>query len=303
MGQRLHLWISLLLLGMISWVSATAQELRAEVEIHSDAASGGLPPAQREGLRQQLLTLLNQTSWTTMRYLPQERIELQVGLTIRGKTPAGWWQGELTIQAHRPVYHATYKTSTLLLRDSQVAFPYELGQPLRYQREELDHPLTALIAYYVYYTLACDLDSFSPLGGDEMKSTLSLLASQAEGYSDWSGWQALGKGSERRRLLDRFELADEIPLREAWYRYHRLGLDELVDHPEEGRRALLDALQNIRSTQHLGLPSTTLQQIEETKLSELIELFRSSPPAMRAELRELLGELSPRSRERLQALL
>lgn len=301
MRLRISFRYILLLLASLTGGLSSAQEFRAEVEVRpQDGVS--LPATSRDALRQQLLNLFNQTQWTALRYLPQERIELQIGLILRGQTSEGWWQGELTIQARRPVYHSTYKTTTLLLRDAELSFPYEPGLRLRYQHDELDHPLTALLAYYAYYALASDLDSFSPLGGDALKSELSQIASLAEGHSDWTGWQARGKGSERRRLLERFEQAEERPLRQAWYHYHRLGLDQLADQPEEARQALLTALKDALANQPSGFPTTTLRQLEETKLSELIELFRSSTPSQRAELRELLQELSPRSRERLQAL-
>lgn len=302
MIQRSRQVLLALLVSCLWGLPAPAQELRAEVDVRTSFAQGTtnapLPPT----LRQQLFTLLNQTRWTELTYAPHERVEVQLTLTLTGQTSEGLWRGELALHARRPVYHSDYKTTTLLLRDTEVAFPYGDGTPLLYRGRDTEHPLVMLLAYYALYVLANDLDGFSPLGGDQLAPTLLELAREAEGHPDWTGWQSLGRGNERRRLLERFELAEEQALRQAWYSYHRLGLDQLADDPEEARRQLLQSLVAFHDAAPQGFPSPTLLQLQETKLSELIATFQSSPPEQRSAVRELLQQLSPGAKDALRRL-
>lgn len=293
----------IIVLGLsLSILKVSAQELRAEVEISASSSKTPPSPSWINALRQQITHLLNQTRWTMLSYKPEERIEALFRLELREQDSQGQWLGELQISARRPVHHTDYKTTTCLIRDKELAFSYTPGEALLYRERETDHPLTMLLAYYVYYLLASDLDSYSPLGGNPLIPQLLELAQEAEGHADWVGWQTRGKGNERRLLLERFENPEEEPLRQLWYHYHRLGLDQLADQPSEARLMILQQLRELSEKPALGLPSATLLQLKETKLQELISLYRSSPTAQKAEAYTLLDQLFPGNGDQLRAL-
>ena len=231
----------LLLLGLLSYTSQ-AQELRAEVEVRTEELGTAVDHSLVSSLEIQLRELLNKTSFTPLSYTEQERIEARFSLHIHGLNEQGEWKGDLIINARRPVYHSDYKTTTFLWKDPQLSFSYRPGEPLIFQGRDTDHPLVLLLSYYVYLILVDDLDSFSPHGGDRLIDQLHELADVGRAHADWLGWEALGKGSERLTLLANYDQAEGRSSRQACYQYHRLGLDQLADSPQEARAQIMDAI-------------------------------------------------------------
>ena len=291
----------LLLLGLFSYTSQ-AQELRAEVEVRTDELGTAFDRSLVSSLEIQLRELLNKTSFTPLSYTEQERIEARFSLHIHGLNEQGEWKGDLIINARRPVYHSDYKTTTFLWKDPQLSFSYRPGEPLIFQGRDTDHPLVLLLSYYVYLILVNDLDSFSPHGGDQLIDQLRELADVGRAHADWLGWEALGKGSERLALLAHYDQTEGDSSRQAWYQYHRLGLDQLADTPQEARSQIMDAITSwSREDAHKhGQPWYTM--LRETKLSEMISLFKGASSEEKAHLHSLLQELFPGTHAPLQSL-
>lgn len=296
--------LCLLLCLILSSVASTAsgQELRAEVEIQADGLGASVDRGLLASLRQQLYELLNRTSWASISYTEPERIEAQFSLQLRELTPDGRWQGDLVVSARRPVYHSDYKTTVFLWRDRELSFTYQSGERLLFQGRETQHPLVMLLAYYVHLILASELDSFSPLRGTLLEPALQELAQEARSHSDWPGWVTEGKGRERLALLEHFSAPDDVPLRQAWYHYHRLGLDLLADSLPEGKTNVLNALTQLRDHTRQSGYSPWMTLVEDSKQTEVINLFKSATSEQKSSARTLLQDLFPSSQGHLQAL-
>ena len=90
--------------------------------------------------------------------------------------------------------------------------------------------------------------------------------------------------------------------RQCWYRYHREGLDRLSSSPEEAREVLLEVTKELVELRKIRSRSVALSDLEQTKLPELIQLFRSTPQSERLLLSERLRQLFPTAGDQLQAL-
>ena len=90
--------------------------------------------------------------------------------------------------------------------------------------------------------------------------------------------------------------------RQCWYRYHREGLDRLSSSPEEAREVLLEVTKELVELRKIRSRSVVLSDLEQTKLPELIQLFRSAPQSERLLLSERLRQLFPTAGDQLQAL-
>jgi hypothetical protein len=101
--------------------------------------------------------------------------------------------------------------------------------------------LTSLFAFYAYYIIGLDYDSFGYLGGTPYFQKALQIANNAQ-PSGMAGWQPF-----ERNLRSRYNLIDNIlnerfkPIREAYYKYHRLGLDVMTKTPEAARKSILKA--------------------------------------------------------------
>lgn len=297
--HRLILLLLLFVCGILQPLQA--QELRATVELRSEAL-GSDGQVHQQALQRQLTDLLSRTRWTDLAYKEGERIEAHFLFTLHARIEAGEYRGELVISAHRPVYGTDYKSPTLLLRDPHVTFTYLPGESLTYQETEPEHPLVALCSFYALYVIASDLDSFSPLGGSRLQARLSALVASAASHPDWKGWSTHERGLSRARRLEHFTSQEDEPYRQCWYRYHREGLDRLESKPEEAHNTLLQVVKEL-SGLHRNHPRTiALTDWEQTKLPELVQLFRSAPEAERRRLSEYLRQLFPTEEERLRTL-
>ncbi len=296
--RLLHLVLLVLTLGLLP---LRAQELRATVELRTEAL-GSEGQIHYEGLRRQLTDLLGRTRWTDLAYKEGERIDVSFIFTLHERSEAGEYKGELIISARRPIYGTDYMSPTLLLRDPSITFTYLPGDPLTYQETEPEHPLVALCSFYALYVIASDLDSFSPLGGSRLQPRLSALVASAMSHPDWKGWSSTERGLSRARRLEYLTSQEDERYRQCWYRYHREGLDRLSSSPEEAREVLLEVTKELVELRKIRSRSVALSDLEQTKLPELIQLFRSAPQSERLLLSERLRQLFPTAGDQLQAL-
>ena len=272
-----------------------AVEVRAEALGESDRT-------RYETLQRQLSDLFNRTRWTELSYQDGERIEATFTLILLEHRGEGDYTAEVVVSARRPVYHSSYRTTTLLLRERGVSFSYLAGDQLTYSETELGHSLVALVAYYALYLIATDLDSFSPLGGSLIQPRLSTLIASAASRPDWKGWDSSERGLSRYRRAGRFLSSEEEVYRQCWYRYHRLGLDRMADAPEEARKVILEVLHELHAFRKDHFQSPSLSELESAKLPEIVELFATAPQQTRQQVFELLQSLFPTASTRLQPL-
>ena len=102
--------------------------------------------------------------------------------------------------------------------------------------------------------------------------------------------------------MEHFTSQEDEPYRQCWYRYHREGLDRLESKREEAHSTLLQVVKEL-SELHRSHPRTiALTDWEQTKLPELVQLFRSAPEAERRRLSEYLRQLFPTEEARLRTL-
>ena len=121
-------------------------------------------------------------------------------------------------------------------------------------------------------------------------------------HPDWKGWSSTERGLSRARRLGYLTSQEDERYRQCWYRYHREGLDRLSSSPEEAREVLLEVTKELVELRKIRSRSVALSDLEQTKLPELIQLFRSAPQSERLLLSERLRQLFPTAGEQLQAL-
>ena len=147
-------------------------------------------------------------------------------------------------------------------------FDFEFAQfdQLNFNEEQIDNQLVALTAYYAFLIIGMDLDSFSPLGGEDVLQRCLNLANNAQNLS-FAGWKAFENDRNRFAIINDYS--------QLQYDYYRLGLDEMANNVERGRTNVTTALENNLKKAHEDRPLSMLPQIwTDYKKDELANIYK-----------------------------
>lgn len=284
---------------LISLSTMFSQELKVRVDVNSDKIQGtNKQPFQT--LQNKLTEFMNEQKWSDAKFSTNEKIEASFVLTLT-EVDGENYKGELQIQAKRPVYNSSYKTTLLNLRDVSIDFVFREFEPLHFNINAIESNLTAIMAFYAYYILGTDFDSFSPLGGTPFYQQAQAIAS-AQLSSGGTGWNP-SEGKRSRGLLINDALDESSkPYRELWYNYHRLGLDEMSSSVEKGRLKITSSLPSLKQLRSDRPMTTLITTFGDAKLDEIPEIYSKSGGAEKEEIYKLLSELYPTQRNRFESL-
>ena len=150
--------------------SVWAQELDASVTFNTRQIEG-TNTAIFDNLQRALTDFLNERQWTHLQFRRAERIRCTFNFTVQQYDEVEHRLNcALTVTATRPIYNASYTSTTFSTRDANVIFRFQEFDKLEFRPETIDNDLTAIMAYYVYLIIGWDLDTMSTKGGTEEPS-------------------------------------------------------------------------------------------------------------------------------------
>ena len=251
-----------------------AQELQAKVNINHNQIQG-TDVSVFESLQQTLEQFINDRQWTNLQFQKNERIVCNFNVTVtKYDKDNNLFTCTALIQANRPVYNSAYTTTLYNNRDADFNFAFSQFDQLEFNEETIDNQLTALIAYYAFLIIGLDLDSFSPMGGEDVLQRCMNLANNAQNLS-FTGWKAFDNDRNRFAIINDYLDGAMKPFRQLQYDYYRLGLDEMVNNAERGRTAITTALQEQLKKCHEDKPLSMLPQIwTDYKRDELANIYK-----------------------------
>ncbi len=285
----------LLFLFVAAWPSLQAQELQVEVSVLTAPQVQLTDPKVFESLEQAIRDFMNNQRWTEDEFLQEEKIELGLVLTVTEDNGNGSFKAELALQSLRPVYGSTYKTPMLNHIDKNLLFQYEQFQPIEYVENSFTDNLASVLSFYAYIVLGLDYDSFSPFGGErffqEAQNIVNLVPESLT--NTYLGWRPKDGNRNRYWLIENLLSPRVRPFRQAWYDYHRQGLD--LAHSEIGaaRVIVLQALEDIQKVNQVYPQSMIVQLFTNAKGDEIIELFKPAPMPERTKVIQIMGRLDP----------
>lgn len=265
----------LLLIALIAGATATsAQELMARVTINHSQIQG-TDASVFEGLQTAMEQFLNQRQWTNMQFQKHERISCNFNITVtKYDKDANIFTANALIQANRPVFNSAYTTTIYSNKDAEFTFEYQQFDQLEFNEEFVDNQLTALMAYYALLIIGLDLDTFSPMGGDDMLQRCMVLANNAQNLN-YPGWKAFENDRNRYAIINDYLDPGMKPLRQFQYDYYRKGLDEMSNNPERGRTNITTAIEEQLKKAKDNKPLSLLPQIwTDYKRDELANIYK-----------------------------
>lgn len=264
---------------MTSWLaccsySLQAQELQAKITINH-AQIQGTDNAVFDNLQQTLEQFVNDRQWTHLQFQKNERINCNFNITVTKYDQAGgMFTCKAIIQANRPVYNASYNSTLYNNTDNDFNFVFRQFDQLEFNEETVDNQLTALFAYYAYLIIGINLDSFSPLGGNDVLERCMNLVNNAQNL-DFTGWKSFDNDRCRFAIINDYLNGGMQPFRQLQYDYYRKGLDEMAANADRGRAEITAAIENDLKKCHEDRPQSLLPQIwTDYKRDELANIYK-----------------------------
>ncbi|MET3731558.1 DUF4835 family protein [Moheibacter stercoris] len=233
---------ALLVVLLISF-SVSAQEFMARVTVDYSSVQASNNQVFQT-LEKSLSDFINTTKWTDSRYKVHEKIEANFLIIITERSSTTY-KGRLQIQTRRPVFNSTYFTPILNFVDNNFSFEYTEFEELIFNPRKFSNKnLTDVIAFYVYYALGMDADTFQLEGGTNHFKTAQQIAMNAMGTS-YSGWGEMDGNKSRGSLINNVLKPTNKTLRNVYYQYHRVGLDAMSENESRAKNAIGNTLETL----------------------------------------------------------
>lgn len=299
-GIKMKQLISLFLFVLL-FITGYSQEFNVVVQVTAPQVEG----TERkifETLQQELNDFVNNRKWTNYDYKPEERIEGTILITVSERASSDLFKAKMNIALRRPVFNASYNTALLNYVDKDFEFTYVEFQPLDYSDNTYTSNLTSTIAYYLYIFLGFDGDSFARMGGGPYFAAAQNVVNLAQNARE-TGWKAFESQKNRYWLIENLTNPTYSAIREAMYKYHRLGLDVMSDDVERGRASITESLELLRKANRERPGLFLLQLFLEAKRDELINIYSGASPMDKTLAINILKEIDPSNTARYQRIM
>jgi len=284
--------LTLLFLGIMLAANSSAQELNCRVQVISPNVQNTNKQVFQT-LQQAIYEFINNRRWTDQVYQMEERIECSIQINITDQISADEFQGSISVQSSRPVYGSSYNTTVLNWQDQNLWFQYLEFEPLDFNENTHLSNLTSILAYYAYMIIALDMETYSLKGGEPYLLKAQKIIGNAQGDRGATGWQPFESNRNRYWLTESFFDQNFEPLRTANYKYHRLGLDQMVKDPAEGQRNITAAIEDLHKV-HRNRPNSFLMNVFfDAKAGEVKNIYNTDVVEDRARVVQMLQDLAP----------
>jgi len=269
---------------------SSAQEFNATVTI--DARQTGQTRLRIfDILKQNLEDFINQTAFTTENLSDLQKIECSFFLTINNYDSDNF-SGSIQVQANRPVFGSTTKTSILNVRDQDFNFKYTESQPLIYDINNYQSNLTSVVTFYLLTILGLDGDSFENNGGTTYHELARQIVSAAQSNAG-AGWQQSGIGFSRFNLNNDLLSQNFDRFRTVFYEYHIDGLDLMHNDVAQAKQNIIKSIEGLKVVNDERPNSVLMRTFFDTKAGEIQQILSDGPKMDIAQTKEYLYRIAP----------
>ena len=276
---------------ILAFTAPQAQEFNCKVSVIAPQIQS-TPKRVFQSMETSITQLMNTRRWTALNFSPQERIDCNMLLTINEQSSADRFSASLQVIYSRPVYGSDYLSPVVDILDNNVQFTFLENTQIDFAPERFTNNLSSVVAFYAYFLLGVDGDTYSPMGGSDFYAQAQTVVSNAQNASE-SGWKAFEDQKNRYWLVDNQQQGAFRPLRQFLYYYHRNGFDEMSTDAAKGRKACAAAIETLKSVHQAKPSSYNLQVLFNGKYNELVDLFKGSDPQERAKVYNTLQIIDP----------
>ena len=282
-----------------------SQELNCQVNIVTDASLEVTSVELEiiEQLKGVIYEFMNNTQWTKDKFTVEERINCNLQIQISEIPQPGTYSGAVQVQSSRPAFNSSYNTTVFNFQDEDLVFGFSRNAVLAYAPNQYRDNITSILAFYAYYIIAMDYDSFSNKGGTKYFNEAQQIVTNAQS-SGAPGWKSNERGKNNRYwLVDNALHQLFSPLRECSYEYHRKGLDVIYDDKVAGRKAVFTALNKLLKVVSTRPNSLNVTNFIRAKTIELVNLYEDADAKEKNQVVNLLKRLDPTNSSKYQEIL
>lgn len=287
------------------WTFSQAQELNCQVTLITDAKLEVTTVDKEvlEQLKQVVNDFMNNTQWTKDKFKAEERINCNIQLQISKIPSQGVYEGAMQIQSSRTAFNSSYNTTVFNFQDENISFAYSRNSIISYAPNQYRDNLTSVLAFYAYFIIGMDYDSFSLKGGTTYFNEAQQIVSLAQS-SGASGWKSNEQGKRNR-----YWLVDNVlhqlfePLRECNYEYHRKGLDKLYENKDAARKAMFEGLNKLNKVITTRPNSINVLNFVQAKTIELNNLYADAEVKEKNDIVNLLKKIDPANASKYMEIL
>ncbi len=295
------LWLVVCLL--LCQMPVLSQELNCNVKVNADQ----VPNVNKrifETLEKAIYEFMNNTKWTDDVFKPEERIECNILITVNSAINNSEFMATIQVQSTRPVYNTAYNSTILNYNDKNFQFKYVEFQPLEFSNTTFLSNLTAVLAFYAYYIIAMDYETFSLKGGTPYFQKAQNIVNLAQNTPE-PGWKAFDAPDQNNRYWIVENMLNQYfePIRFCLYKYHRLGLDIMAQDPEKARKEIFEALKLLEKVFDQRPGNFQLQMFFNAKSQEIINIFSKADPNQKQEVVQLLSKINPQNASKYREIL
>jgi hypothetical protein len=234
----------------------------------------------------------------------EERIECTILLTVNDRSGPDDFKGTLNLVLRRPIFNTAYNSVLLNWIDKEFQFHYVEYQPLDYADGTFTSNLTSVLAYYSNVFLGLYFDSFSMNGGGPFFDKAQSIVNSAQNSQE-TGWKAFESQKNRFWLVENYTNPAYNDLRDFSYRFHRLGLDQMYEKLEQGRGAITESVDLLKSIYNAQPGLFALQLILDAKRDEFVNIYSDQrvPPLEKTNVVNILKEIDPANGSKYQTIL
>lgn len=295
---------------LIAWlccvsISVFSQELNCQVSIITDARLEVTSVEKEvfEQLKQTIYDMMNTTQWTKDKFKVEERINCNLQLQIKSIPSSGTYSGSLQVQSSRPAYNSSYNTTVFNFQDDDIEFTFSRNSVLVYAPNQFRDNLTSVLAFYAYFIIGMDYDTFSLKGGTPYFTEAQNIVSIAQGAGG-RGWKSNEAGKRNR-----FYLVDNVlhqlfePLRECFYDYHRKGVDQLYDDLIGSRKVIFESINKLNKVAVSRPNAINVLNFLQAKVNEIKGIYADAEVKDKTDIVNLLKKLDPANGSKYDAIL
>jgi hypothetical protein len=265
-----------LILFSFSLYFANAQEILANVIVNAQQI-GGSNKQVYQTLEKSLKNFINNTSWTGKKLQNFEKIKCNFAIVVSGVEGSNLYHASIVVQAVRPIFGSVYESPLLNINDTSFDFKYTENENLTFnERQFSGNNLTDVISFYIYLVLGYDGDSFQLSGGQEWLEKAQKISQNAQN-NGFSGWSSMEGVRTRGGLIDNLLKEQSNTLRNTFYSYHRVGLDNLGKQDQNSAKQLIsDTLMQLKYYEDDYAMNYPLSIFIDAKKDEIFNIFNSN---------------------------
>lgn len=278
-----------------------SQEFNCSISISTQQVEG-TDKRIFETLEKALRQFINETKWTSFSLTQTEKIECSILINITQRISTDEFSATMTMTLRRPVYKTSYYTTLFNYIDKDFTFKYIESQPLDYAENSFISNLVSMMSYYAYVFIGLDFDTFSQNGGNPYFEKAQNIVNFSQSTPD-KGWKSFENQKNRYWLVENLLNSAYSSVRQCFYKYHRLGLDQMYDNIDMGRNNITEALEQLRKANREKPNLFIIRLFLDAKSDEIINIYSKAPPAEKTNVLNILKEIDPANASKYQKIV